>query len=538
MLDVSMNRCCYTTTLMERTHFNGFFSFDAYCKNLVAKQFSRFIRNNNQNGLSRIKSAKIREIKEWKNKTIMTVPKLRKNDIVWQSFMTSNELGTDDSVFFAYPGLVNRSAYNYIPSDIPKCFTFIPYDSEWNDEQMEENVYYIALDGSVLYKSADEDGYVDPRSTIVGTGGSAIAVYTFDGVNTIKHTECPNSLTCRTHINVMELQILYIAIQWIVAHVQQLQDVSIIKRYHIISDSQNCLNIISQRNGTQDDALMSMYSLIDKEMQKLQDNHIPIHMQWVPSHVGNSVMNEEVDVLARDAAQSVYTQMDEMNSISDGMYLCPNEYVAFQTVKSEVRWRAICYDASLWDAFKLNHKDDYLCHYFNWSIQWDPKKHSDLVEFLSSMENDIRVLLMTNQIPFNDYMARKAKHPDYSPHCEHYECQMDYKIETMHHGILSCPNERYTEDRQTMIDTVKSAFLLHLDDIEQMPDTDPKDLYLKQFIYPSYQLSKKRRLDIFRAVMFYLINARPEIIERIKINCVRSMYLVPHSRSDASHIYD
>eukprot|EP01083_Nonionella_stella_P155019 500202_1 len=56
----TMNRYCYTTTLMERTHFNGFFSFDAYCKNLVAKQFSRFIRNNNQNGLSRIKSAKIR----------------------------------------------------------------------------------------------------------------------------------------------------------------------------------------------------------------------------------------------------------------------------------------------------------------------------------------------------------------------------------------------------------------------------------------------------------------------------------------------
>eukprot|EP01083_Nonionella_stella_P243064 847291_1 len=109
-------------------------------------------------------------------------------------------------------------------------------------------------------------------------------------------------------------------------------------------------------------------------------------------------------------------------------------------------------------------------------------------------------------------------------------------LSSLNHGILSCPNERYTEDRQTMIDTVKSAFLLHLDDIEQMPekkrprvdkiakfmdkpvtpDTDPKDLYLKQFIYPSYQLSKKRRLDIFRAVMFYLINARPEIIERIK----------------------
>eukprot|EP01083_Nonionella_stella_P020014 55538_1 len=85
-----------------------------------------------------------------------------------------------------------------------------------------------------------------------------------------------------------------------------------------------------------------------------------------------------------------------------------------------------------------------------------------------------------------------------------------------------------------MIKAVKDAFALHAKDVEKLPEKkrprttatymnkpatradDPNDLYLKQFVYPSQQLGQTRRIAIFNAIKFYLIGARPDIIDRIK----------------------
>ena len=61
----TMNRFCYTVSLPEKSNFNGFNTFEGHKKNVVSKQFSRFLRNNKQNALERYKEFKINEIANW-----------------------------------------------------------------------------------------------------------------------------------------------------------------------------------------------------------------------------------------------------------------------------------------------------------------------------------------------------------------------------------------------------------------------------------------------------------------------------------------
>ena len=70
------------------------------------------------------------------------LPKLRKYDLIWNTFMVSKEIETEDSIYFRHKNFVNRCDIKFVPSDLPKCLTFIPFDNPWNDNMKQCDVIY------------------------------------------------------------------------------------------------------------------------------------------------------------------------------------------------------------------------------------------------------------------------------------------------------------------------------------------------------------------------------------------------------------
>ncbi len=118
----------------------------------------------------------------------------------------------------------------------------------------------------------------------------------YNGTELIETIVLPKSV--RTHINIMELYILYIAFKWI----------SNISNYHqyiknslgvsIVSDSQNCLKLISNKTTTIDDVCIHIHEDIIAHFQLIKalllpDNFIKIF--WVHSHAQESKLNDAVD---------------------------------------------------------------------------------------------------------------------------------------------------------------------------------------------------------------------------------------------------
>ena len=379
--------------------------------------------------------------------------------------------------------------------------------------------------------------YIDPKSKIHGKCGNAITVYW----NNVILAEMSAPKSSRTHINIMELDIMYMAFKWIANFfVSKFYDcIPRIAGIHIISDSQNCINIVSQQTSTKDDVMINIHKLIDDEIKILTNLQLPsecIKMQWVHSHDNQSKMHEQVDLNAKNAAQSVFDQFDdEIN------WMYPNEYVCYNTVKSEVKYKAFKYDSDRWNEFKMVNNRTYLRHYWDWRIPWAPKRYSEMISFLTPFENDIRILLLTMQLPFNYYMVHKAMNTNYDDLCCYPNCNESEQIEDLYHALLICPDPKLIKHRNRMIEEVRTEYDIHKEQTLRLPsckqpkkiveffekpilqqgddddyDPDPKRLYLKQFIFPDFQMDIKRRMCIFKAIKFYIINARPDIIDKIK----------------------
>ena len=113
----------------------------------------------------------------------------------------------------------------------------------------------------------------------------------------------------------------------------------IIQNIYIISDSQNCINIIKQSNYTKDEVLIEIHEKICKELNKKIINELPenyINIQWVKSHQ-DSKYNEEVDMYSKIAAILMLCIAD--NDRTEEILMNPNNYISYNTIKSEIKYK-------------------------------------------------------------------------------------------------------------------------------------------------------------------------------------------------------
>ena len=552
-----MNRKIYTLSMLERMNFNGFDTFESFMKRLNAKAWSGLLRLNEYNGLFPKKIKYIKEIKQWKQENrlqsnfeyedqIRKIPNNRKGNIIWCWYFDALELKTSDTHTYDLGNFALRNPTTYKHYTIPKCVRFSPYTTMWTDLMSILNRIKIVVDGSVTYYGTDR------RSHMFGKGGCAVSIW-FRGRIIFQKTI---PLSTRTQVNITELHILQIVMEWINDPQNYRNYICISDGIDVISDSQNCLTLISNNSTASDDVSIEIYQKIGIQMDilsrsELIANFIVFH--WVHSHAEASEMNDYVDLLAKtttkqfldvmDSTQTEISKEDKSkfyeltrNTLNPqanihekhNHWLNPNSMISLKTVKSEVKHRAKKLDEHTWNKYKKDlamNKNiiKYSRHYYDLGIQWDPKKHAQVIPFMpTQLENDIRILLITAHLPLNAYLAYKACKSDQIGHCtQHHICAQEHTEEHLVHMLLQCPAERYLEPRQEMIDGIMGVYKEHNESAkkdeekyEYTQNIDEIKDYVKQIIDPPSALKPHERAQIYTYAINYVKETRFDVVNK------------------------
>ena len=302
-----INSKSWTTSIESRLNFNGFISFKSLIMKLNAKSFSKYIRNNKFNPNCKNKKNSINKLLKWnnsltdiymlngrefdKNDKLQFVPYEKKYNILWRWYIDSKCIETNDYKLCKYGNVININHQEFIPNTLPNYIKFVNFINDWNDDEMNYHDLYIFIDGSNMFKNKD------PRSRIHGFGGGALRIY--------YKKKCIYTMiipiSTRTHINNMELMMFKYAFEWIQCSEHSLFDISnnnnniiknngykwkikinnnniiiiskksnkinninlsLVNKIHIISDSQNCINILKQENYPSDDIAINIHKKI------------------------------------------------------------------------------------------------------------------------------------------------------------------------------------------------------------------------------------------------------------------------------------
>ena len=562
-----MTHKLFTFSIQEHTNFNGFPSFESKMKRTNAKSFTRTLRHNDYNGLYVKNNRKIEEIRRWKQKERMwnnydfndhrrKFPKEREYDLQWIWYLDSVELQTSDIYTYEMKHFVRRNPVSYESYQIPDCIHFKPYTIAWTDLMINFNRITIVVDGSVTYFGRDR------RGQMFGKGGCAIAIW-FRGELIYQRTI---PLSTRTQVNVTELYALTDALNWIAEDINLKTYVIKSEGIDIISDSQNCLSLISNKTIASDDVSINLYRKIGATMAVISRLNLKpgfIVFFWVPSHVEQSEMNDYVDLLAKSTTkyfldlvennkglrremyeQKIHTTeyhnlavISEPNHIIEfdvndkghNQWLNPNSMISLNTVKSEIKYRAQKYDELSWNMYRKNlainqQKIKYSSHYYALNIKWSPKKHAQVIPFMrTQLENDIRLMLLTAQLPLNAYLAYKACNLGQIAHCtQHHTCDQMYTEENLSHMLLVCPADVYKQPRQEMIDGIIGVYTDHntraetnkkIENYDFTQNIDEKE-FLKQMIDPPSHLSPSDRAQIYIYIINYIKETRFDVVRR------------------------
>eukprot|EP01084_Bolivina_argentea_P130017 229564_1 len=103
----------------------------------------------------------------------------------------------------------------------------------------------------------------------------------------------------------------------------------------IVSDSQNCINVIAQRSWPKDDKIIQLNKLICDHLEviknmKLINNYIQIY--WIHSHQQQQTINDDADEEAKAVALYLLTMYD--NEYDPNLWFHPNDYIAYNSIKS------------------------------------------------------------------------------------------------------------------------------------------------------------------------------------------------------------
>ena len=297
-------------SITSMMHFHGYKHLDHIRDQLNLKSFSKLIRTHTNNGLHIILPQIKDEWHAWTSKhgitfnpdnPTSTLNKYNRYNFTLHWYITAKRYNISDINMMQYGQILPINSLHYVPPDIPKWIQFVPYTNEWHDCQMNDKDLYIFTDAAIYY----EDDNPDPNSKIHGYGGGAVVAYH-------KHKEIKKWLypvTSRSHINTMEMyQILKIF--EIISNDESLIPSAMSNKantsieIHIISDSQNSLNILKQSVYPKDDALIYIQKQINAQIIKIdakKTKSINIILHWVKSH-DKSDYNQSADGYAKIAA--------------------------------------------------------------------------------------------------------------------------------------------------------------------------------------------------------------------------------------------
>ena len=145
-------------------NFNGFPYFDAIHSYLNAKTYSKIIRLNGNNGIRQYVPQMIKDWENWHNKNIAifnnysplrTIPKKDKNNIALRWYISALSLNIQDVHLGIHGNHRKISSTHYVTKNIPTNVKFIPFDSPWTDDQMNDNDLYFFIDASVYFSAED-----------------------------------------------------------------------------------------------------------------------------------------------------------------------------------------------------------------------------------------------------------------------------------------------------------------------------------------------------------------------------------------------
>ena len=179
---------------------------------------------------------------------------------------------------------------------------------------------------------------------------------------------------------------------------------------NIISDSQNCIKLIQQSIYPKDEKLIKLHKKICKELESTKINNLPngfIKINWVQSHA-NGKYNNEVDTYAKIAALLVLYIAD--NDRDENYLMNPNNYIAYNTIKKEIKYKIKNIEKNKWNNYKYQRKNDenWSNHNYKWNIPYTMKYAKELI-YLTKNQNNIRIMIYTNHLPLNYFNYKFLK---------------------------------------------------------------------------------------------------------------------------------
>ena len=427
--------------------------------------------------------------------------------MVWRWYNDANILDISDIHVFRSGNFRLLKEIKYIPPSTPKCIKFIKLDKKWNDKNMIKKKMQFFSDGSIHY-----DCY-DKKAQIFGYGGGAVTIYKNGQLLDI----IINPLSTRTHINIAELSEFEDIFSWIIKNKKMALNNDGID---IITDSQNCYKMLNHTDYTEDDVMTDIQKNIRKLLQNniyknMRDNFIEIH--WVESHT-ESEYNDEVDGIAK-AASKIAQYLGDNNTMKQTQYN-PNQYIAFETIKGEIKYKKHIHQKEKWNDYIIENasSDKRANHLKKWNIDWDIKYSQELI-YLNKHEANIRMLLYINHLPLNEYKNYRLRGKNgCTPYCEQIYCINKKIPETIYHFMVEC--KTYDNYRKIRNDKLKKILINHNDDTEKEKnkikyiENIQHFEYLKQFIFPSFKIKQERRIEILRTTINYIIQTNRINIKR------------------------
>eukprot|EP01083_Nonionella_stella_P151691 485183_1 len=522
----------------EIAMFNGFKIFSTKCEEILAKQFSRFMRSHRNNYLHDLVPKYMKTFTRFDDRNRCNIRlsddqidhchfrralnAKERTDVIWSWYQNARVLKTDDSKLYQYGMMIPLKDKIATPHcSIPNNIKVRKKEDGWKDEEITENhrrdhnALYIASDGSVYYD--------DKRKKMYGKGGGALTIYEhnssyiccpsttpMDCLSILSTTTLP--ISTRTHINVCEFIMVLTALQWITAHDEWLDD-NEIDAIYVLTDSENCKNIINLKSIPKDEAInaqmIQLYELY-KKMHTMEWCGM-IEIIWVKAHDKNE-LNNEVDIMAKSAAVRVDTLAEFIDKDGAMKGFFPNNFIGYQTVKAEIKFKARLRDEGFWNGMKRGLKNEaHGCHLYLWNIRLATSTTIKELAFYTLTQNQVRILLYTAKFPTRVYLQELTSQ-DVEIACEF--CDLDDEIEDLGHLLCVCPT--YAHARRMNHRAMEMIYKEHNDEMKadgreeytcHQTNQDKMSVdYIKQFLFPPTFVSIQRRARLNLLLINYMID--------------------------------
>ena len=347
---------------------------------------------------------------------------------------------------------------------------------------------------------------------VYGLGGGGIEVY-YDK-NKIDIIMLP--ISTRTQINTAELLMINIVLEYIGDKRWTNKGINTddIERIIIITDSQNCLNLLQQRDHTNDEVMIRIMQNVENQYAKIEQEWESefIQLYWVQSH-HISRINNDVDEVAKIASKFLQIigwdeQITTEYNHQPITTMLPYEFISYQQMKKEVKQKALLLQYKRWNQYKYNKKDDdWGQHLRQWRITGKKEWYQDELKYLNKWQNQMRILLYTAKLPTNVYLHFNLGQDNISEFCECCDFGGMRREDTIGHRIKDCVAN--LEAIQQLRNNVKNWHTIAKMGFNE-DDTDEE--YLKQFIFPA-MADPYIRMQIVKLTIDFLMFSDPGLLK-------------------------